>query len=193
VRRERLERAPRQDFERRILVGLEHVLERLGWGLRTRSDRLRPQEASGFEATFEADTAELPAEAEIVGPEVLAPPPLKRRVSSRAPKRENAKKGAKPRIRVSTLTPAQRPASNENHEKTRTKPPRQADKGGRVSTRWVSPPKVDLDALTSLSARELIAKIPSLDHETCRALLLREKANKKRKTVMEALSARLPS
>ncbi len=177
VRREHLNRAPKQEFERRILAGLERVLERLGWGLRTRSDQLRPRETSSSESVFEADTPEMPTEAEIVRPEASTPP-LKKRVSSRAPKSDTPKKGATPRVRVSARTVSSS---------------RKTGKNGRVSTRWVSPPKVDLDALMSLSARELISKIPSLDVDTCRALLVREQAHKKRKTVMEALSARLPS
>lgn len=182
VRRERLEREPRQDLERRILAGLEQVLEALGWGLRAVA---APEPATAREA-IEAERAgtELPTEAEIVSSEPPPRPAPKKRVSSRAPKPDTAKKGAKPRVRISALAPAP--------EKPRTKSER-AEKNGRVSTRWVSPPKVDLEALMALSAKELISKLPSFDHETCRRLLILEKANKKRKTVIEALSSRLPS
>lgn len=67
-----------------------------------------------------------------------------------------------------------------------------AKKGARPSarsTRWVARPEQTIEALAELPVKALLAKLPELADVEKKALLAHERATKKRKTVLAALSA----
>ncbi|MDQ3037676.1 MAG: hypothetical protein M3Y87_35110 [Myxococcota bacterium] len=186
LRREILNGAPIERLERRVLVRLEDVLDRMGLGLRSQMQRLA---AVAPERATERDLGNGVVDGEIV-------PSAPRAPAARATKKK--------RIRVPVSAPASsaKPTSNGRAAPTsraKQKPSdrptarRVADPASRSTTRWVSSPAVDVEALASLSAKELASRIPALAPDVCRALLAREKQSKKRKTILDALSSRLPS
>lgn len=222
-------------LERRLLLRLEDVLQRVGQGLRVRVQRLSP---GAGRAAIEPDAPVAPEEAVLVDeaeipsgamPRVLeaaAPPvdssaPLVPASPARAPA-ARAKSGKK-RIRVAAVAAAPAPAAAEDPRPKRTrtraaakserpaarrvttKAPAKAPKvasarpsaksaNGKASTRWVArPAEVEVEELGKLPAKTLLARIPALDDASCRALLAHEKQTKKRKSVVDALAARLPS
>lgn len=180
ARRELLNGKPIERLERRVLTGLEELLESMGLGLRTQIRRLTPGAAV---PGLEPQLADAPIDAELV-------PSPKRIPAARA--RTAAKKKRAAPAAASAKTANGRAAPTRAKKSERPKARRGAKDAPPASTRWVrAPGVVDLEALAELSAKELAAQIPTLDPDACRALLAREKQSKKRKTVLEALSARL--
>lgn len=164
-RRESLNGAPVERLERRVLSRLESLLELLNQGAATQRKRLA------------ADAGADISDAILV---------------------EDTKAGARPRARAASKS---RPATKSRATKPSAKAAKAAKpravkaakaepkKAARASTRWVSEPADELGALTALSAKELIARAPSLSTATRKALVAHEKANKQRKTVLSALDA----
>lgn len=199
-RRQGLNGKPIERIERRVLSRIEEVLGRVGLQLRARIQTLAPGEKHGAIAP---DAPPPPEDATLVDEAEASAP----RAAARAPKK-------KPRIRVavepgaseaSPAAPARKTANGHPAPRRAAKPlatkperpaARRATKAGaaKASTRWVGKAaEADVDALAELSAKALLARIPELDEGACRALLTREKDGKKRKTVVDALAARLPS
>lgn len=171
TRRAHLNGKPIERLERRVLVRLEDVLDRMGLGLRTQMRRLMPGPTAPGLA---AQGAESPADAEIV-------PSGRRAPGARATQRKR-------RIRVPVGEVTSATATSNGRAAPKAKKPT----ARRPTTRWVGTAGADLDALAALPAKQLASKVPALDLETCRALLAREKRQtKKRKTVLDALHARL--
>ncbi|UJR85544.1 hypothetical protein [Sandaracinus amylolyticus] len=200
---------PIEKLERRVLTTIETVLERVGLQLRDRIQRLTP----GAKITaIEPETAAQPEDATLVDEsEARADAPA--RAAARAPKKKRIRvaveDAATPSETVSVEPEAApvRKTSNGHAAPKRiakplaTKPERPAARRGtkaaaaaKASTRWVGKAAdAEVDQLSELSAKALLARIPELDEASCRALLAREKDGKKRKTIVDALAARLPS
>ncbi|WP_157070174.1 hypothetical protein [Sandaracinus amylolyticus] len=202
---------PIEKLERRVLSRIESVLERVGLQLRDRIQRLTPGSKLG---AIEPETTQQPEDATLVD-ESEARAEAKARAAARAPKKKRIRvaieDAATPSTSVSVAPDEPeapvRKTSNGHAAPKRvskplaTKPERPAARRGtkaaaaaKASTRWVGKAaEVEVEQLSELSAKALLARIPELDEASCRALLAREKEGKKRKTIVDALAARLPS
>lgn len=195
LRRELLNGAPIARLERRVLLRLEDALDRMGLGLRAQMERLTPGASA---RAIEPSLEDGPADAEIVSSTPRAPAArAKKKKRIRVPVSAVSKTTSSGRV-AATARATKTPSSVRETKKAASERPtarRSASTPApRGTTRWVSPPPVDVDALAKLSAKELSSRIPTLDADVCRALLAREKQHtKKRKTVLDALAARLPS
>lgn len=214
-RRSTLNGKPLERLERRVLQRIEDVLDRVGLGLRLRIQRLTP---GPKRVAIEPDAPVQPEDATLVDESETSSGATPRALEPAAPPRApSARATGKKRIRVAVGSLAE-PAESANgapEASKRAKP--RADKAERPaarrttkagakapkvatstkaksSTRWVErPAEVEVEELGKLPVKTLLARIPALDDASCRALLAHEKQTKKRKTVVDALAARLPS
>ena len=161
---------PIEKVERRVLAGIESILGRMGMGLRIQIRRLAPSApaATALDAGARPQT-----------------------VSARAPKKRM-------RIEVRDVPVAAAAAASDAipdvapQARVKKQPKKKKARPAARSTRWVAPPP-SVEELASLPVKTLLAKIADLDETERRALLAHERATKARKTVIAALSAKLPS
>lgn len=165
-RRERIVARPRPwtPLENVLLSRVESLLESLRLGLRAQLTRLSP----------------------------------KRTITVKTDGEAKPKRPAKRRIRVAVeAAPAakSRPAARRATKAAPPAPAKPANGKANGSTRWVEPrtDELAIDGYDALSAKEIVARLSSLDADACRTLLAHERATKARRTVIEALEAKLPS
>lgn len=195
ARRDQLNGNAAERVERRVLTRLELVLGRLGLDLRTQIHRLTPPPTA---PAMQPDAPQPPADAELVADEETpARTPAARAQRKKATSSSRATTAARERA-SSNGTRASKRTTTAKQKTKKTKQPsaRTARASARpsASTRWVTPPStsaVDVDALGALPVKALLARTTDLDADALRALLAHEKQTKKRKTVIDALSARL--
>jgi len=179
TRRGGLNGNPIEKVERRVLAGIESILGRMGLGLRIQIRRL---------ASFAPEPVQVALDA---GPEralssSTAP------VAARAPrKRMRIEVQDVPVAEATEATGSAPPAKAKARARAKQKSPK-ARPAAR-STRWVSPAAPSVEELAKLPVKTLLAKVDDLGDSQRRALLAHERATKARKTVIAALSAKLPS
>jgi hypothetical protein len=170
-RRANLNGKPIERVERRVLGRVEHWLEAMGLRLREQRKRLAPNAS--------APIADDVAEAEItpILADVAAPPARRKK-----------------RVRIEVRDVPVAPARTSARKTEKQRPAARAAKksGAKASTRWVRPP-LEVGELAALPVRQLLGKLGTLEAAELRTLLEHERANRKRKTVIDAISARLPA
>jgi hypothetical protein len=201
LRREALNGRRIEQLERRLLGGLEGLLDRLGWGLRVQIQRLelRP-EASHAPSPKRATLAPRASEpTSHVATSTLATKALKSNVASSSLANKGtlaSKSAAKPKAKVARTARLDQKAprvsaksSSPKSSSPKLSSPKPSS-ASKTSTRWVTP-QLSTDELLELAAKQLVEKLPELPLEECRVLLGREKSGRKRRAVLTALEARL--